>query len=70
MGLESECDSFLIDDLCCIALNKLPSKYICCRVDAMSHMTDRETHEFESMVSDVLQQTLVYLKEDRRARKL
>ncbi|WP_159084354.1 late competence development ComFB family protein [Dongshaea marina] len=66
MGLNETYNEMIIADLCCLTLNKLPTKYIRSRVDALSHLTERDSYEIESLVRSALLSSLDFIKKDPR----
>ncbi|MFM2482107.1 late competence development ComFB family protein [Celerinatantimonas sp. YJH-8] len=55
-----------IDDLVCISLNRLPSRYICFDVDLLSHFGEDEYQELNEQVRQTVSEVEQYLLNDPR----
>ena len=67
----NEMDEFTTDmlaDVACVALNRLPARYVRHDVDLMFYLTEHERHAIEKAMEDALNFAFVYVR-DRRAQR-
>lgn len=64
--LHAHHDSEFIDDLACICLNRLPSRYVCFEVDLLAHLGEREYQELVEQVRETVTEVEKYLMNDPR----
>lgn len=57
----------MLADVACVALNRLPSRYVRHDVDMMFYLTEQERHAIELSLAEALEQAFLFVQE--RARK-
>lgn len=62
LEMEKNYDHDFIADMCCVVLNKLPSRYIRHDVDMQFYLTDSEREEMQERVAHAVNAALVQLK--------
>ena len=53
-------------DVACVALNKLPSKYIRHHVDMAFYLTPEEYNNMEAIIHDAVVNAIAFVKEHKR----
>jgi hypothetical protein len=48
-------DSDLLNDVACVALNRLPPRYIRHAVDFLFYLTERERHEIDAAITEAVE---------------
>jgi hypothetical protein len=66
MADEQDINPGFLADVACVALNKLPCKYIRHHVDMTFYMTPDEYVQMESMVSKAVDEAIVLVKNHKR----
>jgi hypothetical protein len=66
LGVNAGRDSDYIADLCCLALNQLPPRYIRYEVDMSFYLPQNERHEMELNVSEAVSKAIKFLDEKSR----
>jgi len=66
LGNEYEDDPGFMADVACVALNKLPCKYIRHHVDMAFYLTPEEYTEMESKIAKVVEDAVVFVKSHKR----
>jgi hypothetical protein len=66
LGVHSGKDADYIADLCCLALNQLPPRYIRYEVDMSFYLPQNERHEMELNVSEAVSKAIKFLDEKSR----
>ena len=57
------------EDVCCVALNHLPPRYIRFEVDMIFYLSPVERIEIEEKVDDAIDQAILIVKENKRRKK-
>ena len=60
-------DQDFLEDVACMALNKLPAKYVRHDVDLMFYMTAREHEQLENTVNNAVKTAIEYVRAHRRS---
>lgn len=55
-------DAEYTDDVACVALNKLPSRYVRHSVDLSSHMTDDEWQQARKLVEETVAEAINFVR--------
>ena len=58
-------DDDFLEDVACVALNRLPSRYVRYRVDAAFYMTTEERNEIDRMVNDAVTEAFRFVASHR-----
>lgn len=53
----------MLADVACVALNRLPARYVRHDVDLMFYLTEHERHAIEQSMADALKFGFVYVRE-------
>jgi hypothetical protein len=67
--LDDEWDQFdeaLLNDIACLALNRLPPRYVCHSVDFLSHLSMRELEEIHIQVDAAIRQAADIVRNRRK----
>jgi chlorite dismutase len=56
----------MLADAACVALNRLPARYVRHDVDLMFYLTEQERHAIELALADALQQSFQFVQERSR----
>jgi len=62
-------DSDYLEDVACIALNHLPSRYIRFEVDMIFYLSPEERKEMEDKVDQAIDNAVALIKENKASRK-
>lgn len=65
-GLNERYPADFVSDLCCLALNRLPVRYVRHHVDALSALSDGEREDLTREVISAVKDCEHFLKKDRR----
>lgn len=65
LGLNKTKSNDYIADLCCLALNEVPPRYIRFEVDMAFYLPQNERHQMEMNVSNAVKKAIQYLDEKR-----
>lgn len=60
-GYSGGLDARVIEDIACIALNKLPAHYIRHTVDYASHLSDQQHQALERQVHDAVREAIAFV---------
>ncbi len=60
-------DEDFLEDVACVALNKLPAKYVRHDVDLMFYMTPHEHEQLDNTVNNAVKTAIEYVRAHRRA---
>lgn len=64
-GLEGAADQDYLEDVACVALNRLPTRYVRHDVDTAFYMSDAEHQTMQGEVEEAVADALTYVR-DRR----
>ena len=65
-GRPEEGDDDFLEDVACVALNHLPSRYVRFRVDAAFYLTTEERNRIDRMVDDAVNDAFDFVAHHRR----
>lgn len=68
LGLQAKKDANYIADLCCLALNQVPSRYIRYEVDMAFFMEGNERNKMQKEVASAIEQSMAMLEENKHKR--
>lgn len=60
--------SDMLGDVACVALNRLPARYVRHDVDMMFYLTETERHDIERAIADALEFAFAYVSQ-RKAKR-
>ncbi|GAB6043494.1 late competence development ComFB family protein [Endothiovibrio diazotrophicus] len=63
-------DDDFLEDVACVALNRLPSRYVRFRVDAAFYMTTEERNAIDRQVDEAVADAFAFVASNRRDREL
>lgn len=63
LGLDKTKSNDYIADLCCLALNQVPPRYIRYEVDMAFYLPQNERHQMEMNVANAVSKAITYLDE-------
>lgn len=66
LGLNKNKDTDYIADLCCLALNQVPPRYIRFEVDMAFYLPQNERQQMEMNVEDAVDKALKYLDQGKK----
>ena len=65
LGLQKGKSADYIADLCCLALNQVPPRYIRFEVDMAFYLPHNERHQMEMNVANAIDKAIKYLDEKK-----
>ena len=70
LGLNKSKDGDYLADLCCLALNQIPPRYIRFEVDMSFYLAQSERQQMEMNAVNAINQALSFLDQNRAEQKL